>query len=181
MTQERKPLSGRSRGFIWRFAGVGIVSACLASNCSLSAIANHLWASGSKRATGQSDTRLPRVYKEWEITGPPEIREVDPKARYFTPWKVLPHVELMRMEEPAPELQPHLAGPPAIDELKTVLGDAIPPTVRHILRGAGTLLADAGRFAATRGDYKTLPESLAQEVHQVQPLVGGLDLLVRVE
>ena len=104
-------------------------------------------------------------YKQWEIT----------------PWKVLPHVELMRMEEPAPELQPHLAGPPAIDELKTVLGDAIPPPVRHILRGAGTLLADAGRFAATRGDYKTLPESLAQEVHQVQPLVGGLDLLVRVE
>jgi len=120
-------------------------------------------------------------YKQWEITAPPEIREVDPKARYFTPWKVLPHVELMRMEEPAPELQPHLAGPPAIDELKTVLGDAIPPMVRHILRGAGTLLADAGRFAATRGDYKTLPESLAQEVHQVQPLVGGLDLLVRVE
>ena len=24
-------------------------------------------------------------YAEWEITGPPEIREVDPNARYFNP------------------------------------------------------------------------------------------------
>jgi hypothetical protein len=24
-------------------------------------------------------------YAEWEITGPPEIREVDPSARYFNP------------------------------------------------------------------------------------------------
>jgi hypothetical protein len=24
-------------------------------------------------------------YAEWEITGPPEIRDVDPGARYFTP------------------------------------------------------------------------------------------------
>ena len=40
-------------------------------------------------------------YNEWEIIGPPEIRDVDPNARYFTPWKVVPHAELMRMEEPA--------------------------------------------------------------------------------
>jgi hypothetical protein len=24
-------------------------------------------------------------YREWEIIGPPEVREVDPRARYFTP------------------------------------------------------------------------------------------------
>ena len=51
-------------------------------------------------------------YAEWEIIGPPEIRDVDPDARYFTPWKVVPHADLMRMEEPPPELQPHLAKPP---------------------------------------------------------------------
>jgi hypothetical protein len=26
-------------------------------------------------------------YAEWEIVGPPEIRDIDPGARYFTPWK----------------------------------------------------------------------------------------------
>jgi len=36
-------------------------------------------------------------YTEWEVIGPPEIRDVDPHARYFTPWKVVPHAELMRM------------------------------------------------------------------------------------
>jgi hypothetical protein len=26
-------------------------------------------------------------YVEWEIIGPPEIRDVDPDAAYFTPWR----------------------------------------------------------------------------------------------
>lgn len=51
-------------------------------------------------------------HTEWEITGPPEIRDVDPNERYFTPWKVVPHADLMRMEERQPELGPHLADPP---------------------------------------------------------------------
>src|SRR6185295_15457958 len=38
-------------------------------------------------------------HAEWEITGPPKIRDVDPGARYFTPWKVVPHAELVRIEE----------------------------------------------------------------------------------
>jgi len=38
-------------------------------------------------------------YAEWEIIGSPEIRDVDPNERYFTPWKALPHAELMRMQE----------------------------------------------------------------------------------
>ena len=33
-----------------------------------------------------------------------EIRDVDPNARYFTPWKVTPHAELKRMEELPPEM-----------------------------------------------------------------------------
>ena len=27
-----------------------------------------------------------RGHHEWEITGPPEIHEIDPRERYFTPW-----------------------------------------------------------------------------------------------
>jgi hypothetical protein len=39
-------------------------------------------------------------HSEWEIIGAPEIRDVDREARYFTPWKVTPHAELMRLTEP---------------------------------------------------------------------------------
>src|SRR6476660_8560181 len=60
-------------------------------------------------------------HKEWEITGPAEVRDVDPHARYFTPWKLVPHADLMRIEEPPPELQPHLAQPPTIDEREALL------------------------------------------------------------
>jgi hypothetical protein len=52
---------------------------------------------------------------EWEITGPPEIRNVDPQARYFSPWRVMPHAEVMRMFEPPLQINPHLAKPPAMD------------------------------------------------------------------
>jgi hypothetical protein len=45
---------------------------------------------------------------EWEIIGPPEIRDVDRHARYFTPFRVTPHAEAMRMFEPAPHINPHL-------------------------------------------------------------------------
>ena len=38
-------------------------------------------------------------YAEWEITGSPEIRDVDPEARYFSPWVSVLHPELMRPQE----------------------------------------------------------------------------------
>jgi len=60
-------------------------------------------------------------YSEWEIIGPPEIRNVDPGARYFTPRKIVPHAELMGMQELPPEMQPHLAKPPRIDEREAFL------------------------------------------------------------
>ena len=47
-------------------------------------------------------------YAEWEVIGPPETRDVDPGARYFTPWKLVPLAELMRMSEQAPQINPHL-------------------------------------------------------------------------
>ena len=60
-------------------------------------------------------------HAEWEIAGPPEIREVDAHERYFSPWKVIPHAELMRISELPPEMQPQLATPPTIDELESFL------------------------------------------------------------
>ena len=60
---------------------------------------------------------------EFEITGAPEIREVDTTARYFSPWKVVPHTELMRLQEPPPEINPHLERPPAMDGSEAFLVD----------------------------------------------------------
>ena len=37
-------------------------------------------------------------YTEWEIIGAPEVRDLDPSAHHFTPWQVMPHADLMRME-----------------------------------------------------------------------------------
>jgi len=65
--------------------------------------------------------RSPRAHSEWELVGPAEVRDIDPSARYFTPWNVVPHTELMRLEQSAPELQPHLAKPPRIDERESFL------------------------------------------------------------
>jgi hypothetical protein len=54
-------------------------------------------------------------HTEWEIIGPPEIRDVDPQRRYFSPYPMVAHAELMRLQEPPPQIDPHLAQPPAID------------------------------------------------------------------
>lgn len=35
-----------------------------------------------------------RYVAERQEIGPPEVRDVDPEARYFTPWKVVPHAEV---------------------------------------------------------------------------------------
>src|SRR4051794_2520626 len=58
---------------------------------------------------------------EWEIIGPPEVREVDPDARYFTPFWVTPHAESKRMVEAAPQINPHTQRPPAIDRFECFL------------------------------------------------------------
>lgn len=46
-----------------------------------------------------SGTRIAERHTDWEIVGPPEIRDVDPNARYFSPWKVIPQAELIRISE----------------------------------------------------------------------------------
>ena len=59
-------------------------------------------------------------FPEWEIIGPAELRDANPIA--FSPYrKTIPHTELMRLEEPAPKLNPHLERPPAIDRIECFL------------------------------------------------------------
>jgi len=41
-------------------------------------------------------------------------RWVDPNARHFGPWRIPPHAEVVRMFEPASEMNAHLDRPPAI-------------------------------------------------------------------
>ena len=83
-------------------------------------------------------------YAEWEVVRPPEIREVGLDAHYFTPWKVVPQAELMGRRELPPEMQPHLAEPPRIDEREARLA-TISSQVRHILRAAKTICTNARR------------------------------------
>ena len=44
-------------------------------------------------------------YTEWEITGEPEVREPHGHA-YANPYRVIAHAEMLRIEEPAPDMQP---------------------------------------------------------------------------
>ena len=80
---------------------------------------------------------------------PPEIRDVDPNARYFTPWKVTPHAELMRIEELPPEMQPHLATPPRINEREAFL-------TMLFLRRYVTHCARRKRYAQMQGAARLL-------------------------
>ena len=76
---------------------------------------------------------LAERFAEFEIIGPPEIREVDPDARYFTP-----HASL-RERWASPELQP-----PTLDALEVFL-------VRVFLRRYVTYCARRRRFASMNG------------------------------
>jgi hypothetical protein len=83
-------------------------------------------------------------HAEWEIIGPPEIRNVDPHARYFQPYRMIVHAELMRLQEPPPHINPHLEQPPAIDVTERFL-------VTLFLRRYVTYCARRGRLAQMRG------------------------------
>ena len=55
-------------------------------------------------------------YAEWEIIGPAEIRKGGGGA--FNPFRVIPHSTLTQLEEPAPQIDPHLMDPPTVDALE---------------------------------------------------------------
>ena len=88
-------------------------------------------------------------YAEWEITGPAEIRDVNPEARYFTPHKSPLDAELRRYSERPPELQP------AIDAAEAFL-------LAVFLRRYVTYCARRGRYAAMNGAARLFAEVRAR-------------------
>jgi len=55
-------------------------------------------------------------HAEWEITGPAEVRM--PTGGSFHPYRAVPHRELKRLREAAPQINPHLERPPAVDAVE---------------------------------------------------------------
>ena len=107
------------------------------------------WVRARYRATQQE---IARRYAEYEITGPPEIREIGEGTRYFNPhFKLMTNTELRRFSELPPELQPHLATPPAIDAVEASL-------VRLFLRRYVTYCARRGRYGAMNGAARLFAE-----------------------
>ena len=88
-------------------------------------------------------------HAEFEIIGPPEIRDVDPDAGYFAPhFNVMMDAEMRRFRERPPELQP------AIDAHEAFL-------VRTFLRRYVTYCARRQRFAAMNGAARLYAEASA--------------------
>ena len=98
------------------------------------------WIRARYRAERQE---LAARYAEWEIIGPPEIRDVDPDARYFSPHgNAMTDAELRRFSERPPELL--TTPPPAVDGLERFL-------LLVFLRRYVTYCARQHRFAAMNG------------------------------
>ena len=78
-------------------------------------------------------------HTEYELIGPPEIRNVDPDALYFAPdFNAMMNAEIRRFRERPPELQP------VMDVFEVFL-------VQLFLRRYITYCARRGRFAAMNG------------------------------
>ncbi len=78
-------------------------------------------------------------HAEYEIIGPPEIRDVNPDARYFAPhFNAMTNTEMRRFRERPPELQP------TIDALEVFL-------VLLFLRRYVTYCARHDKYAAMNG------------------------------
>ena len=82
-------------------------------------------------------------FAEWEITGPAEHRVANPVS--FSPYRdPIAHAELTCLEEPAPEINPQLEQPPAIDRVERLL-------LAMFLRRYVTYCARRRRFAQMEG------------------------------
>ena len=80
-------------------------------------------------------------YAEWETIGPPEIRDVDPGARYFMEGPAARGA--MRISERAPQINPHLERPPAIDATGRFSDQCVPDALRDLLRASSALSRNA--------------------------------------
>ena len=95
---------------------------------------------------------IARRYPEYEITGPPEIREGNADARRFTPHSRQEAAgRTLRFDEKRPDVQPHLAAPPAIDIAEADL-------LRLFLRRYVTYCARRRRFASMNGAVRLFAE-----------------------
>jgi hypothetical protein len=91
-------------------------------------------------------------HAEWEITGPAEVRS--PIGRSFHPYPVVAHAELIRLLEPVPQVNPHLARPPSLDRTECWL-------VSLLLRRYATYCARSGRYAQMQGAARLHDEVVA--------------------
>ena len=82
---------------------------------------------------------------EWEITGPAEMQDVNPEARYSTPHKSPLDAELRRQSERPPELQP------AIDAAEAFL-------LAVFLRRYFMYRGRRGKYAAMNGAERLFAE-----------------------
>src|SRR3982750_3588102 len=94
---------------------------------------------------------IARGNEEWEIIGPPEMRNVNLHARYFTPFRITAHGEAMRMFEQAPQMNPHLERPPVIDGVERFLA-------LLFLRRYVTYCARRRRYAQMQGAARLMRE-----------------------
>jgi hypothetical protein len=62
------------------------------------------WVRARYKATREDITAA--GYAKWEITGPAEIRDPQNDGRYFHPFPIMSHAELMRTLEPRPDMAP---------------------------------------------------------------------------
>jgi len=89
---------------------------------------------------------IKRRHAEYEIIGPPEIRDVDPDARYFAPnFNPMMNAEMRRFRERPPELQP------VIDAAEAFV-------LAVFLRRYVTYCARRGRYAAMNGAARLYSE-----------------------
>ncbi len=91
-------------------------------------------------------------HAEWEIIGPAEIRT--DIGGWFNPYRVVPHAELTRLQEPAPQINPHLNRPPAVDEAECFLTSLF-------LRRYITYCARLRRYAEMQGAARLHREVVA--------------------
>ena len=91
-------------------------------------------------------------FAEWEITGPAEQRE--PNSVGFNPYQTIAHAELMRLEHVAPQINPHMERPPAIDQVECFL-------LAVFLRRYVTYCARRRKFAQMEGAARLHREIVA--------------------
>jgi hypothetical protein len=81
-------------------------------------------------------------HAEWEIAGPAEVRL--PIRGSFHPYCAVPHVDVKRLEEPAPQINPHLERPSTLDAVEYFLTSLF-------LQRYVTYCARHRRYAQTQG------------------------------